>query len=122
MRYLSKNKTQPRAPKAGEFFFPFSTVSGDICWDTSLALGPADWKPGKTDQSQQRVRIFTKVSSPSSLYVVPGEERKVKFHVVLSFPNSDGQAKQLVRIQYFICVLYICFWVLTDCRSFLSQE
>lgn len=102
MRCFSKKKTQPRALKVGkgrekktQTFFPFTTVSGEACWDTSLALGLADWKPGKIDQSQQRVRIFTKVSSPSSLYVVPGEERKVKFYVVLSFPNSDGQAKTI---------------------------
>ena len=67
-------------------------VSGDqdtTRWDTPLTLEPLDSTPGK----QQRVRILTKVGSPRSLSVVPGQERKVKFHVVHSFLNSDWQEK-----------------------------
>lgn len=109
MRCLSKKKAQPKAPKVGELFFYVlfcflffpSTVSGVICWNTPLALEPADWNPGKTDRSQQRVRILTKVSSPSSLCVVPGEERKIKFHDVLSFPNSGRQVKNISKNSIF---------------------
>ena len=55
-------------------------------------LQTASWenwqKPGK------RVRILTKVSSPKS--VEPGGERKGKFHVVPSFPNSHWLENTLV--------------------------
>ena len=41
-------------------------------------------------QKLAKVRILTKVSSPRSLSVVPGWDRKVKLHAVPPFPNSDS--------------------------------
>ena len=35
------------------------------------------------------MRILTRVNFPRSLSVAPSRERKIKFHVVPSFPNPD---------------------------------
>ena len=48
---------------------------------------------GKLGEAWQRVTILSKASSPGS--VERGRERKGKFHVVLSFPNSHGQENTL---------------------------
>ena len=50
----------------------------------SLKMG--SWKSW---QKLAKGEILIKVSSSRALSIVPGRERKVKFHVVPSFPNSN---------------------------------
>ena len=65
-------------------------------------------------QKPEVVRILTKVSFLSSLSVVPGQNRKLKFHTVPSFPNSDCQVKKEVinpfspQDSYYLLVYLIC--------------
>ena len=53
------------------------------------------YKMVKTEIRWQGVRFLPKSELRASrfLSVVLGQERKVELHVVLSFPNSDWQAK-----------------------------
>lgn len=43
----------------------------------------------KTDRSQQRVKILTRINSSESLSVAPRQEVKIIFYTVLSFPNPN---------------------------------
>jgi len=76
---------------------------------------PTDGILGKLAKARKKVRILTKVSFLSSLSVVPGQNRKVKFHIVPSFPNSDCQGKKKEVINpfspkdsYYLLVYLIC--------------
>ena len=71
-------------------------MSGDYDethWDTPLNPEPTGGILGKLAEVGKREEFLTKVSSPRSLSVVPGREKKVKFHIVPSFPHSDWQEK-----------------------------
>lgn len=73
----------------------------------------ASWE--KTGRNWQRLRLTTKVNSLRSLSVVPGRERKVTFHVVFSFPNSDCRKIYLLLILFLpgtVAFLFVSFCVL----------
>ena len=57
--------------------------------------------PWKTSRGWQRVRILTKNPNTRSLSRVPGQGRKVRIHVVSSFPNSGWQGKKKIGYQSF---------------------
>ena len=75
--------------------------------------------PGKSGRRWQRVKILTKVTFSRSLSVVLGQERKVKFPAVPSFPNSDWQEKTFLRIRSLNRDWWICFWAPIGDQSFL---
>lgn len=78
------------------------------CWDKPIHSRAYRWDPGKIGKSPgKKERILTKVSFLSSLSVVPGQNRKVKLHIVPSFPDSDCQEKKKKKRGY---------------QSFLSQR
>lgn len=73
------------------------------------------WDPGQIGRSQQEMRILAHTSSPKSLSVLPGRERKIKFQVPLSIPNPDpliidrffSQGQLLTFLLALFCVLRI---------------
>lgn len=70
-----------------------SSDQDETHWNSSLALNHADGIMRKLAEAWQRVTILSKVSSPG--FVGHGRERKGKFHVVFSVPNSQGQENTL---------------------------
>ena len=76
-----------------------------------------NWQKWARGENSHQSQLFR------SLSVVPGEERKVKFHVVLSFPNADGQGKKKKIKNYILnWDLWICFWVPIGCGSRLFHR
>lgn len=69
----------------GKLFYYSLNSQGGTLVDTRAYRGD----PRKTDRSQQRVKILTRINSSESLSVAPRQEVKIKFYTVLSFPNPN---------------------------------
>ena len=63
-------------------------INGKPC-QILVNTGACRWNPGKTDKSGLRKRILPRVSSPWISACGSNWERKIKYHVIPSFPKPD---------------------------------